>query len=73
MNRKLVRAEWRRAQQPLDAAGLPARGGYWADAVSKDARTACRDARAFLRRIRAYLLEHSFTAAELRGRRPKHG
>jgi uncharacterized protein len=34
---------------------------------------ACRDARAFLRRIRLYLLDHSFTATELRTRRPKNG
>jgi uncharacterized protein (UPF0332 family) len=142
MNRVLVLAEWRRAQQKLAAALLLAREGYREDAVAiayyavfhgastalhmkaveakshaavrslfglhlikageieaewgkllataldvrhaadynpvatftaKDVRKACRDARSFLRRIRAYLLENFFTAAELRTRRPKHG
>ena len=38
--------------------------------TAKDVRKACRDARAFLRRMRAYLLDNSFTAGELRTRRP---
>jgi uncharacterized protein (UPF0332 family) len=142
MKRKLVLAEWHKAQRALESALVLSREGYRDDAISRayyaifhaaktalqvkdveanthaavralfglhliktkeierawskslataldvrlsadydaeatftarETHKACRDARAFLGRIRAYLLEQSFTAAELRGRRPKHG
>jgi uncharacterized protein (UPF0332 family) len=39
----------------------------------KDARAACREARAFVRRIRQYLLDKGFTRSQLRTRRKKDG
>jgi uncharacterized protein (UPF0332 family) len=142
VNRDLVLAEWRRAQQALGSAELLTREGYNADAVArtyyalmhaakaalhvqgvsadthagvrrmfglhlikpgkiepewstplgetlderlsadydpqvsfsaKEARAACREARAFVTRIRRYLLENSFTRSHLRSRRKQDG
>jgi uncharacterized protein (UPF0332 family) len=142
MNRELVIAEWRRAQQALGSAQLLTRGGYYEDAIAriyyalfhaakaalhvhdisadthnavrrmfglhlikpgeieaqwsaplgqtfderqaadynpqvsfsaKEANDACRDARAFVRRIRSYLLANGFTVSQLRRRRKKRG
>jgi len=40
---------------------------------AKEARAACREARAFVGRIRRYLLDQGFTRSELRSRRKKDG
>ena len=142
MNRGLVLAEWRRAQQAPGSAELLTRGGYYADAVArtyyalfraakaalhvqdvaadrhagvrrmfglhlikpgeiepewatplgetlderlaadydpevsfarKEARGAWREARAFVSRIRRYLLDKGLTRGQLRSRRKKDG
>jgi len=39
----------------------------------KEARTACREARSFLARIRAYLLDNGLSRSQLRSRRKKDG
>jgi uncharacterized protein (UPF0332 family) len=142
VNRELVLAEWRRAQQALGSAELLTREGYYADAVARtyyalmhaakaalhvqdvsadthsgvrrmfglhliksgkiepewstplgetlderlsadydpevsfsaqESRAACREARAFVGRIRRFLLDNSFTRSQLRSRRKKDG
>jgi uncharacterized protein (UPF0332 family) len=40
---------------------------------ARDARAACRQARAFVGRIRRYLRDNGFTASQLRSRRRKNG
>jgi hypothetical protein len=40
---------------------------------ASQARDACREARAFVRRIRRYLLDNGLTDSQLRSRRKKSG
>ncbi len=66
-----IEVEWSKPLgQSMDerlAADYDAQLSYSAD----DARKACREARAFVRRIRRYLLGKGFTVSQLRSRRKK--